>query len=261
MSGDEGILLTAPPVTPAAETATPQPNDGAAPADGAAPKNDAAAGDAGEKPAGAAADNKTDAGKPAEAADADANNNPDGKGDDADADEGVPESYSLTAPEGFDALDEGAVALFTPVAKELGLNNAKAQRLINDVYAPLLKQQVETAVKGAQEQVFENHRTQTLQWVETVKADKEIGGADYQQKVGLGTLALEKFGTPELREFLTESRLCAHPELVRFCYRVGKTIQEDDGLVHGTPKGQGSGKAKPAHERMGWKDSYEPSAS
>lgn len=231
---DETLLTSAATATPATPEATPAPND-AANGD-AVPANDAAA-------AGADAANKTDAGAaPVEGAEGDQNSNADGEGAEAEADEGVPESYSLKPPEGYEDLDTVELAAITPVAKELGLSNAKLQKLA-DAYAPLVTARVEAALQQSQEAIFENHRNQVSQWVDAVKADKELGGADFQKKIGRAALTLERFGTPELREFLSETKLGSHPEMVRLCFNISKQLIEDGGLVRGAPTGGGKPKS------------------
>ena len=45
--------------------------------------------------------------------------------------------------------------------------------------------------------------------------------------------AVEQFGTPELRTLLDESGLGSHPEVVRFFYRAGKAIGDDNFVAAG----------------------------
>ncbi|MEC7472463.1 MAG: hypothetical protein VX946_03765 [Pseudomonadota bacterium] len=46
--------------------------------------------------------------------------------------------------------------------------------------------------------------------------------------------AIEKFGSPELRQVLNDSGLGNHPELVKFCHRIGKAISDDSLVLGGT---------------------------
>jgi len=129
----------------------------------------------------------------------------------------APEKYEFAAPEG-QALDANALAVFEPIAKELGLTQEQAQKLV-DIYPQIQQQQAEAWSK------------QIADWGEQVKADKEIGGDKFNASVGLAQRALDQFGNPELREYLNESGLGNHPALVRFCAKVGKSIAEDSFVV------------------------------
>lgn len=129
----------------------------------------------------------------------------------------APEKYEFAAPEGQE-LDANALSVFEPIAKELGLTQEQAQKLV-DIYPQIQQQQAEAWSK------------QVADWGEQVKADKEIGGDKFEVSVGLAQRALDQFGNPELREYLNASGLGNHPALVRFCAKVGKSMAEDSFVV------------------------------
>ncbi|HAX9713560.1 peptidase [Serratia sp. IR-2025] len=129
----------------------------------------------------------------------------------------APEKYEFTAPEGLE-LDANALAVFEPIAKELGLSQEQAQKLV-DIYPQIQQQQAEAWSK------------QVADWGEQVKADKEIGGDKFNASVGAAQRALDQFGNTELREYLNASGLGNHPALVRFCAKVGKAMAEDTFVV------------------------------
>ena len=129
----------------------------------------------------------------------------------------APEKYEFAAPEGQE-LDANALSVFEPIAKELGLTQEQAQKLV-DIYPQIQQQQAEAWSK------------QIAEWGEQVKADKEIGGDKFEASVGLAQRALDQFGNPELREYLQASGLGNHPALVRFCAKVGKSMAEDSFVV------------------------------
>ncbi|NMM70778.1 peptidase [Serratia marcescens] len=129
----------------------------------------------------------------------------------------APEKYEFTPPEGQE-LDANALAVFEPIAKELGLSQEQAQKLV-DIYPQIQQQQAESWSK------------QVADWGEQVKADKEIGGDKFNASVGAAQRALDQFGNPELREYLNASGLGNHPALVRFCAKVGKAMAEDTFVV------------------------------
>lgn len=193
-------------------------------------------GDGGGAPAGteqslAAADAPVETGKP-DPADADKPEPtaPDAnKSKDADKDKAkepekkdekpvVPEKYEFKAPEGVEQLDPQALAVFEPIAKELGLSQEQAQKLV-DIYPQIQQQQAEAWSK------------QVTDWGDQVKADKEIGGDKLTASVGQAQKALDQFGTPALREYLEQSGLGNHPELVRAFAKVGKMMSEDKIIV------------------------------
>lgn len=129
----------------------------------------------------------------------------------------APEKYEFTPPEGQE-LDANALAVFEPIAKELGLSQEQAQKLV-DIYPQIQQQQAEAWSK------------QVSDWGEQVKADKEIGGDKFNASVGAAQRALDQFGNTELREYLNASGLGNHPALVRFCAKVGKAMAEDTFVV------------------------------
>ncbi|CAI2147149.1 peptidase [Serratia entomophila] len=129
----------------------------------------------------------------------------------------APEKYEFAAPEGQE-LDANALSVFEPIAKELGLTQEQAQKLV-DIYPQIQQQQAEAWSK------------QVADWGEQVKADKEIGGDKFTASVGLAQRALDQFGNPELREYLQASGLGNHPALVRFCAKVGNSMAEDSFVV------------------------------
>lgn len=137
------------------------------------------------------------------------------KGDD---EAGAPEQYEFKVPEGM-VLDDGAVAAFEPEFRALGLSNEKAQGLVNifaeKVVPVWLAKQAE-----AQAQQIEG-------WRSSAQSDAEIGGTGFDGNVKAAVTAIDRFGTPELKQALDATGMGDHPELIRFCVRVGKAIGED----------------------------------
>lgn len=136
----------------------------------------------------------------------------------------VPESYSFTMPEGVE-LDKAAADEFTAVAKELKLDQATAQK-VADVGARMAQRQAE------------QHQALVTKWTETVKTDKEIGGDKLDENLAVARRAIERFGTPELKDVLNASGLGNHPEVVRAFYRAGLAIREDGFVKGAQPGGQ-----------------------
>jgi len=86
------------------------------------------------------------------------------------------------------------------------------------------------AAKRAQttDQAFKTaHEANLKTWEAQVNADKELGGEQLAASQATAQKGLEHFGSPELKQILTESGLDKHPEFRRFFYRVGKAVGED----------------------------------
>lgn len=147
----------------------------------------------------------------------------------------VPESYEFAMPEGVE-LDTQAADEFTAIAKELKLDQTTAQK-VADVGAKMAQRwaekQAET-VKG---------------WVEQVKADKEIGGDKLDENLAVARTAMDKFGTPELKDVLNATGLGNHPEVIKAFLKVGKAISED-GIVKGQPSTASTDPAKKMFPNM-----------
>lgn len=198
--------------TPTDEAASQTADDAADPnkvADDAAQQPDADA----EKPEGEQPEDKTgEEEKPA---------------DDKDEDEpqGAPEAYEdFTVPEGVE-LDAEVLGEFKDVAKELNLPQAAAQK-VTDLAVKLTQ-------KWAGEQTGRVAEMQTA-WKDETQTDKEIGGDALPANLAVAKTALDKFGTPALRELLDASGLGNHPEVVRAFVKIGKAISEDTFVAGGT---------------------------
>lgn len=147
--------------------------------------------------------------------------NPEPKGDDKKPVSAAPEKYEFTAGEGQE-LDKEAVAAFEPIARELGLSNEQAQKIV-DVYGSTIMPQIAKQQEAAWQK-------QVTEWAETIKADKELGSVE---SIGNAQKAMDQFGTPELKQYLNDSGLGNHPELFRIFSRIGKAMSED-GFVSGS---------------------------
>lgn len=136
----------------------------------------------------------------------------------------VPETYEFEMPEGVE-LDATAAEQFTAIAKDLKLTQEQAQKLAE-------------VAAGIQQRGKEAHANAVVTWTEATKADKEVGGEKLQENLAVARKALDRFGTPELRDVLNASGFGNHPEFVRAFYRAGKLLSEDtvhQGRAPGAP--------------------------
>jgi hypothetical protein len=151
-----------------------------------------------------------------------------GEGDAPKAAE-VPETYELTVPEGFEKLDADALAAATPVFKELGLSNEQANKLM-----PVAGEFAKKIIAERDQQFLGTILEQRKAWLNDAKADKEIGGSNWDATMQDSARALDRLGFPKgspLRSALDESGFGNHPEMIRLIARVGKAVGEDSDFV------------------------------
>jgi len=143
-------------------------------------------------------------------------------------DQGKPEAPAeyadFSLPEGVE-MDAEVLTEFKGIAKELGISQEAAQKLID------LQGRLETQRADAIQQALAD---QSKQWAEQIRSDKDFGGENYDSNVAVAVKAIEQFGSPELRQVLNDSGLGNHPELVKFCHRIGKAISDDSLVLGGT---------------------------
>lgn len=148
----------------------------------------------------------------------------------------APLTYSdFTLPDGVE-VDTETMSEARALLGEMKLPQEQAQRLV-DFYAGKIRQfgasQMESWVKLNEK------------WVGDFKADKEIGGERIQDTVAAATRAMDRFGTPGLREALIMTGAGNHPEVIRFVARVGRATAEDRFVV---AAGASAGGARSAAE-------------
>ena len=139
----------------------------------------------------------------------------------------VPEDgkYDIKMPEGVE-LDQTLLDEIAPQFKELGLTTKQAQSLADKFIAAQEKRATEQSQGWAKT---------VSDWVDTAKADPEIGGAKWDGTVKVASGVVGKFGTPELKEYLNASGAGNHPEMIRFMAKVGAVISEDNPAISENP--------------------------
>lgn len=149
----------------------------------------------------------------------------------------VPEDgkYELTMPEGVE-LDAELLDAVSSDLKAKGYTRREAQSLADK----FIKVQQEREMKRAADWA------DTIQkWADDAKADKEIGGDKWEATVVASRRAVDRLGTPALKEYLNATGGGNHPELIRFMAKVGAMIKEDNPPTGGA---EGAGKpVDPAH--------------
>lgn len=137
--------------------------------------------------------------------------------------EGVPEKYELNLKEGY-AWDEATAAAVTPMFKELGLNNAQAQKLAD--------YHMEAMQKFQASQVQKFHEIQAAELAAT-KADPEVGGAKLDASLALAAKAMDTYGGQEFRDALAAHGMANNVTMLRFLAKVGRALS-GDSFVHGS---------------------------
>lgn len=154
--------------------------------------------------------------------------------------EGAPESYdfSTVMPEGID-VDTGLVDAMSPAMKDLNLTQDQANTLVKAYLDGQTKQ------AEAQAEAVSNMITG---WVDTAKADKEIGHANWDDSVRFANAFIKKFGTPEfVDDVLKGQGMGNHPEMIRIFARAGKAVADDIA-----PSGEGTDTSTPKDQASAW---------
>ncbi len=135
----------------------------------------------------------------------------------------VPDAYNLKLPDGS-LLDAKILEQVASFAKEKKLTNEEAQAVLERESAMI------ASYVDAQKQTLVQRQKE---WVETIKADKEIGGDGMNQTIEMAKRVVDRYGSDSLKKALNDSGLGNHPELVRFVARIGKAMSEDQLVIPG----------------------------
>lgn len=148
----------------------------------------------------------------------------------------APEAYKeFTVPDGM-TLDAGMVEAFTPLARELGLDQDKAQKLVT-----LYAEQTAARLRAAEQAQLTAVKEQRSQWVAEFKASPT-----WKEDATFARRAVEQIGDDAAKGLLMGSWLGDHPVMLRFLSKVGRALAED-GAGGGSPGAAGGvGKPDPA---------------
>lgn len=150
---------------------------------------------------------------------------------DGEGSQTVPDTYAdFAMPEGV-TVDSALLSEATPLFKELGLTQEQAQKLVDF--------QAKQVQASSQSQVDAFNQLMN-DWQEQSRNDKEFGGDAFDENIAVARSAIDKFGTPELKQLLEEHGVGNHPEVIRFMVKVGKLTAEDvpGGTTTPTSKAQ-----------------------
>ncbi len=137
---------------------------------------------------------------------------------DAAKTQGAPDAYTdFKLPDGL-TPDAKLMDSFKATAKELGLSQDAAQKLVS-MQAEYAKSTSESLVSKAEQQRAE----QITAWQDETK---KALGAGWQKELGFAGKALDAFWPPEFRKMLTASGLGDHPQMVAGLVKMGKAMSE-----------------------------------
>lgn len=149
----------------------------------------------------------------------------------AKAPAGVPEKYEFAAPEGV-TLDPATIEAATPIFKELGLDQAAAQKLV-DFQSKLMADATKTNLDAA-----EKMRTE---WRAQVTADKDIGGKLPEVKATVAT-AIDSLGAEAAKSFREALDLTGagdHPAIIKGLFKWAQDRNEGTHVSGGAPSKHG----------------------
>lgn len=151
----------------------------------------------------------------------------------------------FVVPEGM-ALDAKAVEKFTPLLQKHNLTQEAAQELVS-AYAEHMQG---LGAEGAEAfaKAYKDHRDAEIAQANTtgmaaIKADPEIGGAQYDAVRNRVVDAVGTVGTTELRAKFESLGLGNDPDIVRFIHRLIDYRPQDRGEA---PHGAGGDRKSPA---------------
>ena len=138
---------------------------------------------------------------------------------DESKDEGAPETYTdFTLSEGVEA-DKETMDEFKTLAKEENWSQEKAQKLVDLQNKAMIR---------AGDTLKQRWNDTQKEWRESTENDKAFGGDKLNESLVFAKSAIKKFGNDAFSEMLESTGMGNHPEVVRFLYKIGKSISEDD---------------------------------
>ena len=132
-------------------------------------------------------------------------------------DDTAPGDVQINVPKGVEA-DQGMLDGFKGVAKELGLKSEQAQKVADWYFKTA--QEANQRIQAAQED-------KVLRWGEESRADKDIGGPNFDANLKIAQQAIRQFGDPALNQLFNETGLGNHKAMIGLFARIGKAIAED----------------------------------
>ncbi len=130
----------------------------------------------------------------------------------------APESYSdFDLPDGIE-MNKSYMDKVGPIFKELNLSQDQAQKLISAHVS-----HVQEGEAGRTEQVVQLHKD----WLNEAKADKDIGGDNFDKSLKAANAAVNQFGSQDFKHLLRVTGLGNNKEIIRVFSKIGGLLKED----------------------------------
>lgn len=120
----------------------------------------------------------------------------------------------IKCPDGFE-LDKDIMAQVSPVLKELKCSKENAEKIVA-AGAEVFNKAIQAQADAYAQKVSD--------WEKETRADEILGK---EENIAIANRAVLEFGDERLTKEIIEAGLGNHPAFVRFCYKVGKAICED----------------------------------
>ena len=154
---------------------------------------------------------------------------------------------SFTIPEGF-TMDEAQTSEVSAVAKEFGLDQAQAQKMVDKHF---------DIVSKNNDSIMDAKESTLKEWASEAMADKEFGGSNLSDNMAGARKAMNSFSQPavdadgkailhqegslkgqqmsEVEVLMNESGWGNHPAMIRVFHRINQAMSEDS-FVQGDMK-------------------------
>lgn len=162
--------------------------------------------------------------------------NDDGLGDLFDSQQNDNNQQNTNVPENYEFLDGQGNALdlddatkqgFTNAFKDLGLSQEQATKALG-LYIADMKE----VMDNAQAESAQKQKEQIAQWRNEIANDPQLGGANLQQTKQNISKVMQKFGSPELKDFLN-SGSGYNPTIIRLFNAIGEQLGNDSNFING----------------------------
>lgn len=144
-----------------------------------------------------------------------------------------PIEYDIKLPEGNQLFNDSDKERIVSFAKEHGLSNDAAQKLLDSEADKL---------RAIQENYVRSQEAQAQEWQNMLKDDKDFGGENFEGNVKLARSVIQKFGSDELKTALNKSGFANFPPLVKMIAKIGKQMENDTLVTSGTSVGNSGNK-------------------
>lgn len=110
---------------------------------------------------------------------------------------------------------------------------SKENKLTQDAAEKLVEMQNASLEQSQQAADFALARQRDV-WAAETKADPVIGGEKLQEHAELARRVMNRFGNPELRQYMIDSGLGNNVHVIKFLAEIGKQSSDDTLSVQGT---------------------------